>query len=54
MAGTSASSMALSAVLQKIRDREEQQKSCRHVFKAVPGTTAYLQCPKCGKRCDND
>ena len=30
------------------------RSDCRCTFKPVEGTTAYLRCPKCGKRCDAD
>lgn len=33
---------------------EAKQRNCRHVVKLVPGIRPYLQCAKCGKRCDND
>lgn len=40
--------------LRRIAERQAKQDNCKHVFKSVQGTTAYLQCPKCGKRESND
>jgi Zn finger protein HypA/HybF involved in hydrogenase expression len=40
--------------LRQLSERERKQATCSHVFKSVIGTTAYLQCPKCGMRRDND
>lgn len=45
---------AANRVLRQLSERERRQATCGHNFKTVPGTTAYLQCPKCGMRCDND
>lgn len=40
--------------LRQMSERERKQATCGHNFKTVPGTTAYLQCCKCGLRSDND
>jgi hypothetical protein len=43
-----------SRILALLAARDAEQRDCRHVFMPVVGTTAYLRCPKCGARCDNE
>lgn len=49
---TAEETLARMRALKKARDAE--QRNCKHNWKPVTGTTAYLRCHKCGERIDND